>query len=803
MTDARRRDLLAIAILAAVPTLLFLDILLGTAVFYTRDVSLYHFPQKKILHDIVASGEFPFWNPFYSAGQPLAANPAHEVFYPLTWLVMLFGLFYGFQLLALIHVYIASFATYALLRSLGTSRTAAAIGGLSFGLGGFAMSGLNLFPFLFSAAWMPLTCLFTRRFLRERSPRDFAFASIAFALQFLVGEPVTIAQTGLLLGLYALFRERQFLGGPRVPRSSSEILPRNPRNPRNSEEPRGPLKDLAFVGAISLAALLLAAAQMLPAIDHASESVRAEGFDFASVSERSTPLPRLLETVFPDVFGAAQPDSMEPYWGGVLYGERRAPFFVGIYSGLLIAAMAFAGLLARIRGTRLYVATICVSMLFALGSHTPLWRLLYDLGLVRAVRYPEKFLIMGIFATVIFGALAFDELLRGNARIRRIGIAFAVVTAITAAIVAAITSAPLIRAVWSHPSDVTDARVELVRYGWILAALRGALLAGLFAAMTRMRRSQAIVFLGVFAVADLGFQSTKLAPRTAPAFYTEPPLTVQQLAPNRGEYRIFHIGDWTRKSPLRIPYVVRRPHSFVLQRNALLGQSPAIWGLRTAVDVDFDLTTLAVSTEFTRAAWDLEEATPRWLDYITAMSNIRYIALFRPIEDAVREAGGDVRYMRPVRFVEGFAHPRYYFATQIATARNRAEFVRAIATNRYDTHAAFVANEPFQPAPGRVLRWAETANSAQIEVEADGLAFLVMSVTPHKYWVVAIDGVEVPSIRTNIGYQGIVVPRGRHLVTMRYRNPLIAAGAAISLATLCALFLVAWRSRAAVRMRNL
>lgn len=27
----------------------------------------------------------PYWNPFISGGQPLAANPTHEVFYPLTW----------------------------------------------------------------------------------------------------------------------------------------------------------------------------------------------------------------------------------------------------------------------------------------------------------------------------------------------------------------------------------------------------------------------------------------------------------------------------------------------------------------------------------------------------------------------------------------------------------------------------------------------------------------------------------------------------------------------------------------------
>jgi uncharacterized membrane protein YfhO len=64
-----------------------------------------------------------------------------------------------------------------------------------------------------------------------------------------------------------------------------------------------------------------------------------------------------------------------------------------------------------------------------------------------------------------------------------------------------------------------------------------------------------------------------------------------------------------------------------------------------------------------------------------------------------------------------------------------------------------------------------------------------MSVTPHKYWRITIDGHDVPAVVANIGYQGVVVPPGRHVVEMRYRNPLVAAGAAVSAATLLALLL--------------
>jgi uncharacterized membrane protein YfhO len=89
----------------------------------------------------------------------------------------------------------------------------------------------------------------------------------------------------------------------------------------------------------------------------------------------------------------------------------------------------------------------------------------------------------------------------------------------------------------------------------------------------------------------------------------------------------------------------------------------------------------------------------------------------------------------------------------------------------------------------------EWANGARIDVAAAGRAFLVMSVTPHKYWRITIDGKPAQSMVTNIGYQGVVVPAGRHVVEMRYRNPLIAIGAAISAATLLALTIVFCRMR--------
>jgi uncharacterized membrane protein YfhO len=90
-----------------------------------------------------------------------------------------------------------------------------------------------------------------------------------------------------------------------------------------------------------------------------------------------------------------------------------------------------------------------------------------------------------------------------------------------------------------------------------------------------------------------------------------------------------------------------------------------------------------------------------------------------------------------------------------------------------------------------VERVTESANDATIVVNSRGRGFLVMSVTPHKYWRVALDGRRLKPVVTNIGYQGIIVPPGRHEITMRYRNDIIRAAAPVSGSVSAILILIA------------
>jgi uncharacterized membrane protein YfhO len=111
----------------------------------------------------------------------------------------------------------------------------------------------------------------------------------------------------------------------------------------------------------------------------------------------------------------------------------------------------------------------------------------------------------------------------------------------------------------------------------------------------------------------------------------------------------------------------------------------------------------------------------------------------------------------------------------------REDFVRDLTAKRWSDRVAFVTMPAFATARAEVLSVAESANRADVAVRADGQAFLVASVTPHRYWNVTIDGAPAALQTVNVGFQGVIVPAGTHTVRFRYNNPLIAIFGAVSI----------------------
>jgi hypothetical protein len=775
----RRHDLLAVASLVLLSSLFFGDVLIGINNFYMRDLTRYYYPTKKVLREIVYGGEFPYWNRNFSAGQPMAANPEHEVFYPLTWLILLPSYDFGYRLHILVHIWIGLAGMYALLRSMELRPPSALFGAVAFGLGGIYLSYINLLPILFCAAWLPLTCLYVRRFLLHRRARDFALAALILGLQFLVAEPTTVMQTGFLIGMYALYR-----GWYSERRLRSMIV------------------NVGIIAAISVCAFAVGAAQMLSGIDHAADSIRARGFDFDLVKAWSMPWAKLAELIYPNVLGHIAVKKVMWYWAGGLYPGMGSPFLFSIYPGLAVMALAVGGALMRPRGGRFVLILIVFSVVIALGGHTPLLKFLYDLGIATSIRYPEKFVLIAVFAITVFAAQMLQRLLDGDDELRDAAAGFALATAVVALAVVVMSYTKLGAAtfmkIWSLDAKNKGSifMANLAWDDWKIATVRGALLLVLILTVRTRWRWIWLSAGAVFLMADLGVVVHELNPRMPRRFFTEAPEVAGSLPANRRDFRVFHEIDWYGQEKPARQYFSTGNAVYWVVRNGLYPMTTVGHGLALVLERDYDKTTLLPTVDLIDSVWDVKRSgRADWADIGMSMSNAWYRAVYRNFESERKRTGGDFKKAHPLDFKEHAHYPRYYFADEVVQIRDRKEFVHKLTKETHSRRTAFITGTPFKPAAGRVLRATESSNDATIEVEASGRSFLVMSVTPHKYWRVLVDGRQVRAVVTNIGYQGIVVPAGPHVVTMRYRNTLIRAGSVVSGLTSLALLVFVFRRR--------
>jgi hypothetical protein len=762
MSERIRVDHRMLVLIAIVLMAVFGDILFGGRGLFLRDLTTYHYPMKKMLYDVVWSGDFPFWNRAWGGGQPMAASPAYALFYPPQWLIFLPPFDLGYRLHILVHFFVAAAGMYLFLRSLKLQPLPALFGALTFSLGGPMLSVTAVLPFFFALSWLPWILLHARRCLLEPNRLDFALAALFLGVQCLVGEPVTVLQTLLLIAAYAVYRAW------RAERGERKILLR-----------------AALVLAMAAAALLIAAAQLVPGIDFARDSTRAEGFRFGEVASWSLPPTRPAELFFPGLFRHTTDARGAAVLSG-FYSNHGEPFLGDLYLGVAAAILAVAGFLAGMRRAGFVAALLAGFYVAALGSHTPLLRMLYDLHLVRSLRYPEKFALGGTFVLIVWAAIVLDELLRGNGRVRKTALFLTVIWTLIAVWIAVSVShrpdpaLPISAALRLTPLQNASAH-------WLAILARGVLLAALLRRLTQRR----VVVWGTLLVAlvagDLLYLQSELAPRMPGRYFTERPPLAGSLAADPGSYRLFHDAEWrwAEVDPQAEAYFagVDLHTYFWLLRNGMFPRVTADAGLQSVLEEDIDRTSLKPTADFTAMIRELRRAGKNdWLETAAAMANVRYSSRFLPLtperQQAIRD---DPSQVTPVEFVELPPAPRYYGADELVTVSDAHEVAARLLDEPHSRRVAFVPIAAFAPSPLDVTRVVERSHAATVEVLASGRAFLVMSVTPHKYWHATIDGSPAKIVAANVGFSGIVVPAGRHTIEVKYANPLIWIGALISL----------------------
>jgi hypothetical protein len=759
----------------------FADVLFLGQRLFVRDIASYYFATKKIVRDTILSGELPFWNRLYAAGQPMAANPEYAVFYPPHALLLLPGYDLWFQVLVAAHVAFGAFGMYRFLRSVGLSGLTAMFGAIAFGFGGLTASLVNLLPYLFILAWLPWAYMNARRWILDGDRRSLAWASLAFGMQILTAEPTTLVQVWLIAGLYVLHLSGE-KGGPGLVRLSGRLVS-------------------MFVLSVGVGAV-----QLLPAIDHVGDSVRSLRFPWETVVSWSTPPWRLVELLVPSLFGRPWFAGEGGYWGSIFYAPRPLPFLFSIYCGLPVVVFAIAGFLRGGRAARWVGAGCAAAFVLAIGSATPLFRILYDLGPAQSFRYPEKFLIALLLALLILASFTLERLRENRRVVAGVGVAVALIgLAASAAVLAYLSGNGGLAFVSSVGGAVTaDGARELLdamRLDWAVNAVRFLAFGALFALLGRVRsvrRWTVVLIAASFLDLAIGFRA--VTPSIGSEFYEEPP-AASGLAGSRDEWRVFPLADWyesTGRSPNGSRFSETGAGTYWTVRNGMAPMLLSAWGFRQVLEIDFDRTALLPTTRMTEALWEIRNEVGDERDAtLMAMGSARYRTYFRDAQTELARAGS-VRNALPVAFVETTTNPMYWIPTRIEEVRGRNGFVARMLASDPGPGTALVETEPFEPARCEVLSVRETANDARIEVDCQGRSLLVANVTPHRYWNATRDGRSVPIVTANLAYSGIELEAGRQVVEMRYRNPVVAWSGIATAMTLVVLAILGWGRRPGV-----
>lgn len=678
----------AVILFLLITTALFADILFTGNTFWARDTLRLNYPADRVLRDVVMTGDAPLWNPRWSGGQPLAANPGYAAFYPGKLLLFLPSFDFGFRLQIIIQFAIAAIGMFLLLRSLGARPCASFVAAISFAFGGMLASYANILPFIISTPLLPWIALFGRRAITSGRGRDIALASLVLGILLLTGEVSLILQTGLLIATYAAWRHGF----------------------------RGVLRGAMIV----VFAAGIAAVQIVPAIDFQRDTLRGAPMSYENVTIGSMSPLRPLELIWPKFFSA------ENAHGRAL----TAPFTLNFYCGLAASLLLIAGLLRRVRGWAITLALTAISFAIAIGEHGPLFPLLYRAGM-RTIRFPEKFFTLAIFLLCVFAGVVLDRLLDDDT-LRRIAVALAIVVA---AISIAMAS--------------TAAAITAAAFAIILAV--------------PLAPSRRAILIAVFVAVDVLWRFNALIPR-APLSVTEPPAVARAIAHGR----VYNDFEWRRiLSPSSQPRIAADALPW-FTRDAMLPQLPTAWGFETAFGVDATLTNVTPSAEYA-GLFRLMRAAGR-----TDRANLLLVLA------GVTHVFADVRGPAVFRVPGAPA----YFASEVVTVRDAAQFRDALMSQRdFSSRVAFAA-AAVPCAPGSILAMKRTPRTITLDINASGDAFLVLATTAHRYWAATIDGRRVPIVRTNLAYQGVRVPRGRHRVVWRYENPVMLISGLVSILAL-------------------
>jgi hypothetical protein len=279
----------------------------------------------------------PLWNPHLMGGQPFAANPGTKVWYPLTWLLLVWQPALHINLMTAFHLWLGAAGMWYWSRRTGLTSLPAALASLGYLLAPklMAHAGAGHLDLLIAVAWLPwLLCALQSVLMEAASPSRIIGLAFAAAMIFIGAIQLTpfVYGLGAVYGLSLVWKSCVQRG--RFLHWLKSLMP----------------PGILMVG--------FTAVQWLPLWE------LREAVSRGDLREQDA-------AIF----------SLKPgQWVGMLIGDHGGNAETITYVGISILILALLGLILRPRQNRLWWGVVLFAALYALGEHFLLW-----MGLVRVV----------------------------------------------------------------------------------------------------------------------------------------------------------------------------------------------------------------------------------------------------------------------------------------------------------------------------------------------------------------------------------------------------------------------------------
>ncbi len=357
-----------------------------------------------------ATGGFAQWNPYLFGGMPYIAAMHGDIFYPTFLLRMVMPTDVAMTWSFILHLFLAGFFTWRFLRASGYGFYPALLGGAAYMMSGQLASLVS--PGhdgkLSVSALFPLALWMLTLGMRRGKRWSWGVLAIAIGLAVLSPHPQLLQYLLLASGAFTIHLAVSLL--------------------RSREtQPKAVFLRMGFaLGAVAIG-LAMGAIQYLPVSEYVAWSPRAGGLaDYAVATSYAWPTKELFDAYLPQFTGM-----IDAYWG------ENAIHLHSDYVGAIVLVLAGAAFLQLRHNPRrgfiiFWAVTLVIALLWALGGHTPFYRIPY--ALVPGTKYfraPATVFFVGTMALAVLSATGMERVLMRevNAKYALAWLGFAVLVA--------------------------------------------------------------------------------------------------------------------------------------------------------------------------------------------------------------------------------------------------------------------------------------------------------------------------------------------------------------------------------------